>query len=89
MACIYMYIQLIQFLQIKICENKTVFGLLCSKHHITVFPAIETTVNFQRFQITFLFLFSNQMVFRAGTHKMQARIANREDPDQTAPSEAV
>ena len=39
---------------------------------------------------TFLFLFSNKiLVFRAGTHKMLVRIANREDPDQTASSEAV
>ena len=38
---------------------------------------------------TFLFLFSNKMlVIRAGIHKMLFRIANREDPDQTA-SEAV
>ena len=33
---------------------------------------------------TFL-LFSNKLlVFRAGTHKVLVRIANREDPDQTA-----
>ena len=38
----------------------------------------------------FLFLFSNKMlVFRAGIHKMLVRIANREDPDLTASSEAV
>ena len=36
------------------------------------------------------FLFSNKMlVTRAGTHKMLVRIANGEDPDQTAASEAV
>ena len=29
------------------------------------------------------------MVIRARIHKMLVRIANREDPDQTAPSEAV
>ena len=35
----------------------------------------------------FLFLFSKKiMVFRAGIHKMDARIANREGPDQTASS---
>ena len=86
MACIYMYIQLIQFLQIKICENKTSFGLLCSKHHITgFFPAKKTKIS-----DTFLFLFSNKvLVFRAGTHKMLVRITNRKDPDQTASSEAV
>ena len=39
---------------------------------------------------TFLFLFSNKMfVYRAGIHKMLVRIANSEDPDQTAFSEAV
>ena len=32
-----------------------------------------------------LFLFSNKVyVFRAGIHKMPVRIANKEDPDQTA-----
>ena len=39
---------------------------------------------------TFLFLFSAKiMVIRAGIHKIHVRIANREDPDQTASSEAV
>ena len=39
---------------------------------------------------TFLFQFSNKMlVFRAGIQTMDIRIANREDPDQTASSEAV
>ena len=39
---------------------------------------------------TFLLLFSNKiMIFRAGIHKMDVRIANSEDPDQTASSEAV
>ena len=34
---------------------------------------------------TFLFLFSTKLlVTRAGIHKMLVRIANREDPDQTA-----
>ena len=38
----------------------------------------------------FLALFSDKVfVFRAGIHKMIIRIANREDPDQTASSEAV
>ena len=36
------------------------------------------------------FLFSNKMlVVMAGIHKMLGRIANREEPDQTASSEAV
>ena len=39
---------------------------------------------------TFLVLFSNKiLIFRTGIHKMLVRIANREDPDQTASSEAV
>ena len=38
---------------------------------------------------TFLILFSNKMlVIRAGIHRMFVRIVNREDPDQTASSEA-
>ena len=39
---------------------------------------------------TFLFLFSNKKVaFTARALKMLVRIANKEDPDQTASSEAV
>ena len=39
---------------------------------------------------TFLILFSTEMlVIMAGIHKMFVRIANNEDPDQTASSEAV
>ena len=39
---------------------------------------------------TFLFRFSNKMlVIRAGKHKILVRIANREDPDQTASPVAV
>ena len=39
---------------------------------------------------TFLLKFLNKMlVFRAGIHKTLGRIANREDLDQTASSEAV
>ena len=39
---------------------------------------------------TFLFQFANKMwVFRAGIHIMLVSIANREDPDQTVPLEAV
>ena len=39
---------------------------------------------------TILFLFSNKMlVFRAEIYNMFVRMANREDPDQTASSEAV
>ena len=39
---------------------------------------------------TFPFLFSNKLlVIRTGIHKMLVRIANREDPGQTASEEAV
>ena len=39
---------------------------------------------------TFLFLFSNKMIVtRTGIHKMLFGIANRENHDQTASSDAV
>ena len=39
---------------------------------------------------TFLFLISNKtLVFRARIYKTFVKVANREDPDQTASSEAV
>ena len=42
---------------------------------------VDSTVNV----LKFLFLFSNTvLVIRAGIHKMFVRIANWEDPDQTA-----
>ena len=38
----------------------------------------------------FLFLISKKtLIIRVGTHKMLFKIGNREDPDQTASSEAV
>ena len=47
-------------------------------------------VNVQKFQNTFLFLLpTNMLVIKAGIHKMLFRIANREDPDQTASVEGV
>ena len=47
-------------------------------------------VNVLKFQNFFFFLFSNKMLlFAAGIHKILVRIVNREDPDQTASSEAV
>ena len=46
-------------------------------------------VNVRKFQLL-LFPFSNEMlVFMAGINKIVVRIADREDPDQTASSEAV
>ena len=51
-----------------------------------VYHKVSHTVNVLKFQTHF----SNKMlVFRAGVHKMLVRISNREDPDQTASSEAV
>ena len=45
---------------------------------------------FEDFKHFFLFLYSYIMlVYRAGNHKIIVRIAAREDPDQTASSEAV
>ena len=39
---------------------------------------------------TYLIQFSNKMlVIKVGVHKLLVRIANREDPDQAASSEAV
>ena len=43
-------------------------------------------VNFLTNLNTFLSLLSNKMlVIKAGIHKILVRIANREDPDETAP----
>ena len=45
---------------------------------------------FSEFRTPFLSRFATRMlVIKAGIHKMLVRIANREDPDQTASSEAV
>ena len=46
------------------------------------------TVNVRKNFEHFLFSY-RMMVFRAGIHKMIVSIANREDSDQTASSEAV
>ena len=51
---------------------------------------IKATVNVLKFWTLFSFCFSNKIwVIKAGIHKMFVRIANREDPDQTASLEAV
>ena len=45
---------------------------------------------FSNISSTFPIQFSDKLlVIRAGIHKMHVGIANREDPDQTASSEAV
>ena len=60
---------------------------LCSTH---VNQKVSSTVNVLKILNTFLFLSSSIMlVFRTETHKTLVRIANREDPDQTASSEVV
>ena len=54
---------------------------LYSQHRYSSQRWWQGTVYVLKFQ-TFLFLFSNKIfVFRAETHKMLVRIANREDPD--------
>ena len=45
-----------------------------------------TVLNSEHFSLSVL---NKMLVFRAGSHKMLIRKANREDPDQTASSEAV
>ena len=53
-------------------------------------PENLTTVKCSKLLNTFLFLFSNIMLFfKAESQKMLVKIANRKDPDQTASSEAV
>ena len=50
----------------------------------------EVYGKFSKISNTFLFLSSNKTwCFRAGINKMLVSIANSEDPDQTASSEAV
>ena len=47
-------------------------------------------VNILKFQAIFSFCSQiKKLVFRAGIHIMDVKIANREDPDQTASSEEV
>ena len=55
--------------------------------HFLVLNSLKGEVNVSN---TFLILYSNKLlIFRAGIHKKLVRIANREDPDQTASSETV
>ena len=49
------------------------------------FTYAHVSVNIQKFRTFFHFLFSKKVwVIRAKIHKMLVKIANREDPDQTA-----
>ena len=61
-------------------------------HHIYP-PDVDTdfyTFDFGKCSKKFHFLFSNKMlIIRDRTHKMLVKIANKEDPDQTASSEAI
>ena len=62
-------------------------GVLCA---CDVSMSLESYGKCSKISNTFFFLFSNKMlVFRTGIHKKLVRIANREDPDQTASSEAI
>ena len=45
-------------------------------------------INDLKFQTVFSFFPSNYKVFKAEIHKMLVRIANRDEPDQTASSKA-
>ena len=55
------------------------------QNELTPFP-----LGIKQLAHSFLFLFSNKLLaIRAGVHKMLVRIANREDPNQTASEEAV
>ena len=55
-----------------------------------IFSMVEIILLANKVWNTFLSLFSNNMLlFRTGNHKMDVRIAVRDDPDQTASLEAV
>ena len=65
-----------QFLKLAVCLQNMNDGI--------------STVNFLIFQTLFSFCSLKEMlVIRTGIHKMYVRVANREDPDQTASEEAV
>ena len=62
-----------------LCIIRTVHALLDSSSTVNVW------VNVLKFQTPFSFCSH----IRAGIHKILVRLANREDPDQTASPEAV
>ena len=67
--------------------KKVMAGGGCVKMIVRGF-IIFLTVNVQK--TLFSFCSKNKvLVFRAGTHKMFVKIANRENPDQTALAEAL
>ena len=62
--------------------NKMYIRDILLMNQYSMFPGMVTVPNFCTL---FLFMFSYKMlVMRAGIHKLLVRIANREDPDQTA-----
>ena len=76
-------------------KEKVIPKLLCklnepyTKLSVAFFFYYEYMKNYCKFSKNSLFLFLNKMlVIRAGIRKMLVRIAYREDPDQTASSEA-
>ena len=70
--------------QRPVVGQKLLFERLLYSFYVHCIPSM---VNVPKFQTH---LFSNKMlVFGAGIHKFLVRTANREDPDQTASSEAV
>ena len=50
---------------------------------------LKCSVNVLKFPSFYFFCFRKMLVIRVGILKMLVRIANSEDPDQTASSEAV
>ena len=71
------------------CLTKSAFFLFICRYLPLQTSLQLRTVTVLKFG-TLLFLFSNQvLVIRAGIYKMHVKIANRDDPDQTASSEAV
>ena len=72
----------------KIWGSVKSFGKLLNFFCFSKINVIFSMVMF--FRNTFIIRFSTKMlVVKAGIHKMLIKIANWEDPDQTASSEAV
>ena len=74
-------------------KNRNIISQI-RRSKVTDYAALRGNKNicgkFSKISNTFLFLYSNKMlVSRDGIHKMLVTIANSEDPDQTASSEAV
>ena len=81
---------------IKSCFNKHVINEVIFVCPVTglrsavLAKGIWRRANVSKISNTFPFLIANKiLVTRAGIHKMLVRIANREDPDQAASSEAA